>query len=275
MLSHWIRVLRTKPHLPSTSQQDIEPPKVDETPGKPPAGVWVAVSGALAVVVSIVAALGLQEDFLRRMVRNDPEGTAWSITAVIVGAALPVILLLFPRTQRATPVVTIFSAVIIVAGMIGVLQTGARSLHSRDMPSLSLSAAKSSSGAVTVTSEATAAALRSTEKMLLRIYGIGSSAGEDSTLDPCRESSFPSLDVPPTGSRVLQWGEAGPDRTGTAKVSDNLVIAGDKFTFVCAYAALSGGEIREGDFFAASLLDLRTLTSTTTEPKPTPTPTTP
>jgi hypothetical protein len=63
---------------------------------KVPPGAWLAIGAAVPVVVAILAALGIQEDLLRRMVRNDPDGTAWAIGFVIVGASVPVILVLVP-----------------------------------------------------------------------------------------------------------------------------------------------------------------------------------
>lgn len=245
--------------------------KDEQTPEKAPAGVWVAASAALAAVVAIFATLGIEEDILRRMVRNSPEETAWSISLVIIGASVPLVLLLIRMTRRWVTVLivvaSIVSAVFVVVGMTRVLWTGAESLNSRDMPGLSLTAVKSPSGAVTITSEATAPALRSSEKMLLRIYAVGpSEPGDLSAL--CRSGSEPALEVLPTGSRVLQWGEAGPDRTGAAKVSDTVVINGDDFSFVCAYAALVSAPGEEG-YLAWSVVDLRTLTFVPTEPQPT------
>ncbi|MFD1210652.1 hypothetical protein ACFQ36_01175 [Arthrobacter sp. GCM10027362] len=283
-----IRIFRTAPQLGPRVEQnstvasspETEPSKNEGTPEKPPVGVWVAISAALAVVVAIFTALGLEEDLLRRMVRNDPRGTAWAIGFVIVGASVPVILLLIPKTRRwataLTAVVTILSALLVVTGMIKVLWTGAESLHSRDMPGLSLSAVKSSSGAVTITSEATAAALRSSERILLRIYAVGSSASTDLDVERlCRDVDWPASNVPSSGSRVLHWGEAGPDRTGTAKVSESLVINGDDFSFVCAYTALLWKPPKEEPYFASSVVDLRSLTfaPTETERIPTSTPT--
>lgn len=235
----------------------------------PPPGVWVAVSAALAVVVSIFAGLGIEQDLLRRMVRNDPDGVAWAVGLVIVGAALPVILLLVNLSGRRawattlTSLVTVFSALLVVVGMINVLRTGTESLHSRDMPSLSLSAVKSPSGAVTVTSEAKAPALRSTEKMLLRIYGIGPSASEDLNVDSlCRGTRWPDIKGPSSGSGVLQWGESGPDKTGTASVQESLVVNSNDYRFVCAYAVLFNAP-NEQPYSAWSVVDLRSLQAST------------
>ena len=83
-----------------------------------------------------------------------------------------------------------------------------------------------------------------------------------------RSGKEPALNVLPTGSRVLQWGEAGPDRTGAAKVSDAVVINGDDFSFVCAYAALVNAPGEEG-YLAWSVVDLRTLAFVPTDPQPT------
>lgn len=259
-------------------KQGVAPPK--ETPAaedkeepvrQPPPGVWVAVSAALAVVVSIFAALGIEEDVLRRMVRNYPEATAGAISLVIVGASTPLVLLLVrttkgSRRKRGVAAVSVVSAAGVIVGLVAVLWTGAESLNSRDMPGLSLTAVKSQSGAVSITSEATAAALRSRERMLLRIYGVSHSPSQDLAQD-CQSPDFPALQVPATGSRVLQWGEAGPDKSGAAKVSETVVIKGDEFSFVCAYAILIN-DPREESYHALATVDLRSLTFVPSQPKP-------
>lgn len=251
-------------------------PKNSANEAKGPAGVWVAISAALVVVVAILAALGIEEDFLRRMVRNDPQGIARSIGFVMVGASLPVVLLLLRlfrggKRQLAalTAVVAVASALLVVLGMINVLRAGADSLHSRDMPGLQLSVAKSSNGAVIITAEATAASLRSNEKMLLRLYGVGSSASDETMAAlPCLSSQELNIYAPQTGSGVLQWGETGPDKTGTAKISESLVVDGTKFSFVCAYAVLLN--VQPGEpYFSRSVVDLRSLAPAATVPTPT------
>lgn len=253
------------------AEEDAKNPEKEPVPP----GAWVAVTAALGVVVAIFAGLGIEQDLLRRMVRNDPEGVAWAIGFVIVGASIPVILFVIRliRGRLAavfTAVVSIVSAVLVVIGMINVLRTGTESLHSRDMPSLSLSAVKSASGAVAITADATAPALRSTEKMLLRVYGVGSSASEDLDLDAlCRNTQWPGIKASSSGSGVLQWGEAGPDTTGTAKVHQNLIVDGNNYRFVCGYAVLFNAP-NEQPYYAWSVVDLRSLVVTPTTPAPTP-----
>lgn len=75
------------------------------------------------------------------------------------------------------------------------------------------------------------------------------------------------------GRQRRRRGESGPDRTGTAKVSESLVINGDNISLVCAYAALwNPSSSKEKFYFAWSVVDLRTLTFTPTKSEPTPTP---
>lgn len=253
---------------------DAAAPKGKEAPPGSPLGVWVAASAALAVVVAIFAALGIEEDILRRMVRNFPDATATAISLVIIGASVPVVLLLIrmsrPWVTVLLVILSIVSAFLVIIGMTRVLHIGADSLNSRDMPGLSLSAVKSESGSIIVTSEATASALRSSEKMLLRIYAVGTSDSED-LVTLCRSAQEPASAVPSSGSRVLQWGEAGPDGTGAAKVSQTLTINDDDFSFVCAYAALERAPDEDGKAYLAwSVVDLRSLTFAPLEPEPTP-----
>jgi uncharacterized BrkB/YihY/UPF0761 family membrane protein len=138
---------------PTTAAQVAEGKKETE---KPPPGTWVAVSAALAVVVAIFTGLGIEEDILRRMVRNFPRATGIGISLVIIGASVPLVLLLL-RTAKSSwrkwvMRAKIGSAAAVVVGLVVVLWTGAESLNSRDMPAVSLTAVKSQSGAVTITS---------------------------------------------------------------------------------------------------------------------------
>jgi hypothetical protein len=254
----------------SSAPKSKEAPK--KAPEKPAPGVWVAASAALAVVVAVLASLGIEEDILRRMVRNYPRATGFGISLVILGASIPLVLLLL-RTRRswarkAVRGISIASAAAVVIGLVVVLWTGALSLNSRDMPAVSLSAVKSESGAITITSEATAAALRSREKMLLRIYAYSKSPGQDLPRD-CQSGDIPGLEAPSTGARILQWGEAGPDKSGFAKVTETVAVNGDEYSFACAYTVLQNVEEDDNVYFAWSTVDLRTLTYAPAGQKPT------
>ena len=231
-----------------------------------PPGVWVAVAAAVAIVATIFTTLGVEGDTLRRMVRNEPDSTAAAISWVIVGAAiflLPVLWKLVPLTGRWDVIVLVIlylaSAVAVVYGLTRVLTVAADSLNSRDMPGLALKVTKSSTSTATIESEATAAAMRSSDKMLLRIYGVGADYTGDLRA-ACQSGELPSVDTPPAGSRLLQWGEAGPDKAGAVKISDTLVVDTSNFRHVCAYAALiHDRNSNEAYQLAWSIVDLQNL----------------
>jgi hypothetical protein len=103
--------------------------------------------------------------------------------------------------------------------------------------------------------------------MLLRIYAYSRSPSQDLPRD-CNSGDWPTLQVPATGARVLQWGEAGPDKTGSAKVSETVVINGDDFSFICAYAVLQNPEQEKKVYFAWATVDIRSLTFLPVEPNP-------
>jgi len=258
---------------------DKEPEKKPEKePEKTPPGVWVAVSAALAAVLAIFTALGIEGETLRRMVRNAPDDTALAMTLIIIGAAITVIPLLsqplvslWPKAVWLIVASSALSGILVVAGMGKLVSTGAFSLNARETPSLSLKAVKSPSGVVTIDSEANAPSLRNREKMLLRIYGVGPSETAQPH-DLCNSDGKPEASA--AGSRVLKWGESGPDKIGAAKVSESLVLNSTEFRFVCAYTALQGEENNPyTDRWAVSMLDLSSLAVLTPEPEqPQPTP---
>ncbi|MBU8866616.1 hypothetical protein [Paenarthrobacter aromaticivorans] len=260
------RLQSPSPPIPT----ETPPVAKDDDKGSPqtPPGVWVAIAAAVAIIATIFTTLGVEGDTLRRMVRNEPDATGTAISWVIFGAAiflLPVLVKLLPITGRWISIVLAVcyfaSAVAVVYGLIRVLNVAADSLNSRDMPGLSLKVTKSSSNAATIESEATAASIRSSDKMLLRIYGVGAEFTGD-LRDACQDGQLPTVDTPPAGSRLLQWGEAGPDKAGAVKISDTLVVDTTNVRHVCAYAAL----IREHNStepyqLAWSIIDVQNLTS--------------
>lgn len=271
-----VRMTRTPPAAQVVSNgdpaADQEPEKKPEKePEKTPPGVWVAVSAAIAAALGIFTALGIEGETLRRMVRNAPDDTAQGMTLIIVGAAITVIPLLsqplvslWPKAVWLIVASSAVSGLLVVAGMGMLVSTGAFSLNAREAPSLSLKAVKLPSGVVTIDSEAVAPSLRNRERMILRIYGVGPSETAQ-PYDFCNSDSKPEASV--AGSRVLKWGESGPDKTGSAKISESLVLTSTEFRFVCAYTALEG-EVGSPytDRWAVSMLDLSSLAVLPPEP---------
>lgn len=250
--------------------QETESPSKKEDDDKggasTPPGVWVAIAAAVAIVATIFTTLGVEGDTLRRMVRNEPDATAQAISWVIFGAAiflLPVLLKLTPLAGRWDAILLVvlyfISAAAVVYGLTRILAVAADSLNSRDMPGLSLKVTKSSANTATIESEATAAAMRSSDKMLLRIYGVGADYTGDLRA-ACQSGAQPSVDAPPAGSRLLQWGEAGPDKAGAVKIGDTLVVDTSNLRHVCAYAALMHDRnSNEAYQLAWSIVDLQNL----------------
>lgn len=251
------------------SQVTEAPPEKDDDGkgGQTPPGVWVAIAAAVAIVATIFTTLGVEGDTLRRMVRNEPDATAEAISWVIVGAAiflLPVLVKMLPLTGRWDVIVVVAlyfaSALAVVYGLTRVLTVAADSLNSRDMPGLSLQVTKSSPNAATIESEATAAAVRSSDKMLLRIYGVGADYTGD-LRGTCQDGRTPTMDTPPAGSRLLQWGEAGPDKSGAVKITSSLVVDTSNLRHICAYAALIHDRNSNEPFqLSWSIVDLQNLT---------------
>lgn len=261
-----------------------------------PDKVRAAVLLALAAATAVFAALGIEGETLRRVVRNDPEGTATFIGLVIVGLSIPLIVLapvvVGRRNQvqnadsKWEQVVNIVSAGLVVLGLMGLVVMSASSLHEREMPTLSTSPAKVSGGTINIKYKATAPSLRSDEKILLRVVAFTSEIEEDNLSRLCLD---PEVILPNSDNtdpemekrRVIYWGESGPNRAGEASVTADVSASTPDFRYVCAFTTLFNTDqavnAEERSYFAWSVTDLlnpldetQKAPSTTT---PTPTPT--
>jgi hypothetical protein len=218
----------------------------------------MAAAGAL--VVGVLAALGISGNLLVRMVRHFQWHTFWALVAVIV-----ILSLLLITTLRKDP-----PAAILVAGLAVTLAftawLGAESQSNRENPSVSLSVTRSSTSGLSVTAKATGSGLRSDDKMLLRVLGIEESFETDQDLEKnvneeCRWGSL-ERKHPEVAQHVMAWIETGPNTSGDASTENTIPVPSD-VRYVCAFAILSphGDPLGEPNNWA--LIDLAYVTSST------------
>lgn len=251
---------------------------------------------ALLAAAAVFTALGIEGETLRRVVRNDPYGTAWPIAFLVIGLSAPLLYIAFKEAwapfleafrkipwKKGNPghvfrgalraVAMYFLALLIflpgllvVVGLGWLVFGGARSLHEREMPMLSATASKASEGTVNIKYKAVAPSLRSDETVLLRVVAFTSEVeGDDlarlcltgEVIRPNPEDMNSDLKV----RRILHWGESGPTKAGEATVTADVNASTSEFRYVCAYSRLFNveGERSRQDqkpYYAWSVTDL-------------------
>ncbi len=251
-------VVKDKTPKPNNSSAD----------GLSPSTIGTVMAAAGTLVVGVLAALGVSGNLLARMVRRFPLITFLILTAVIAFVSL---LLVSTLLQERLPVARVLSVVSVVGLAIALgfaAGFGARSQTYRENPSVSLSVTKSEKS-ISVTAKATGSALRSDDRMLLRVLGLEGSFKSDAELaqkayDECRWGSLlrHNPDVP---QHVMAWIETGPNTSGDAS-AENTIPVPSNLRYVCAFAILSprgGDPVKNPGPRNWALIDLAYVTSST------------
>ena len=199
------------------------------------AGIGLAV----ALVVAIYAAIGIQGDLLTRAVRNTPWVISIAFILVIVGVALPFFQLRKKASERRRRVFEVVGLSLVVLGSISAIVAGGYALAERELPDLTMTPEwpEVPAAATTVTVTATATSLRSNEDVMLRVIGITPGSPQE-LRDSCVNAGGPWVDPTVGGDgQIIFWGTSGPSPTGAAKVS-TVVLNPSEYVYLCAYAAL-------------------------------------
>jgi hypothetical protein len=226
--------------------------------------VRLGIPVAIAVVVGVFVALGIEGDVRARLVRNAPNAVSAAFSLAMVGLALPLLDLATNRKRRR--LIGTLGGIVLLLGAVLAVVIGARGLSDRENPALSITPVLVDEDVVRVDVAASAPTLRSDEKMLVRVAAVRLQAlpllrplCEDEDLVtsswPPKELATPVANIPEP-LRVLHWGETGPNSNGNASQSITVQVLRTEFSHVCVYAALftkPGGEPRA----TLGLADLR------------------
>lgn len=231
--------------------------------------VRLGIPLAMAVVVGVFVALGIEGEVRARLVRNAPSAVSAAFSLAIVGLALPLLDLATNRRRRR--LIGSLGGIVLLLGAVLAVVIGARGLSDRENPTLSVTPVlvDLANDSVRVDIVAAAPTLRSDEKMIVRVAALRLEALTQ--LRPLCQSSelvtstWPPKEVTakiagtPEPVRVLHWGENGPDNSGKASKAVTVQLSRREFTHVCVYAALftkPGGDARatlaEADLRAAA-----------------------
>lgn len=257
---------------PTTADPDTpDLPKDPPTDPPPTIPIPAAVSTnvfyiGIALVVAVLALIGVQGDLLGRLIRADPESFSRAMTIVVLGTAAAALLppvavcVVWIRSDRRTSaerltlatapgpdlatfltaIAVIVGTVFLAAGVTIALNGGITSQSDRDVPRLTLSADRTSTGDLHIVGEATAISMRLSEHLLFRvaiIRGDDLIIGEEAAA--CSAVNLQPGVASSSSGDVLYWSENGPDAAGTSKVSADLLIDGADAAFICAQSVLS------------------------------------
>jgi hypothetical protein len=250
-----------------------------------------AIPAAYGVIIALLVALGIQGEVLTRLLRNEPIPMAIAFGLAIVGAALPLIGIAISGVVRATSTrdgrvagtrvaaartwglwLNVAGATMLLAGVILALVAGIWTFSDREQPTLTItSSSVDDAESAEITFEASALSLSTEDKMLLRVIVLlDRTADVQQANEVCRNAS--SVAPPADGespASVLFWGETGPNATGATANTATVRVAANRWTFVCALAALSDtrdyGQGSGDQRFVSTLVDVRNVPVSSTD----------
>lgn len=219
-------------------------PAADPSPWEPPP----ALAAGLAVLVAALAAVGVSGGALQRAVRNEPGWFILVFTSAVLLATVMAVAF-FRRSGRGLPAVV--ASVVIGALAAFSMVLGAASLDVREKPAVSLSAARTATGGLVVTVNATGSGLRADEDMLVQLRALerfpttvtdfaGNLPESHGTNWACAASQFqttpPEAPTVPDVGPLLAWQQAGPDADGAATIEMVVPYDADVPDGFCAAA---------------------------------------
>jgi hypothetical protein len=204
-------------------------------------GVRAAIPLGVAVVIGVLAGVGIDEDARTRLLRNTPGGITIALAVAMAGVTLPLVW----RSGWAGRVIGVLGAVAILGGSIWALDLGANSLSDRDNPTVMFTTQRNADdpSRVTAAINAEASFLRSDEAMLVRVLALRWAA-HGHYRDICRRAD-PDLSVgDDRAARLILWHESGPNSSGHAGTIRQFELSRDRYVAVCYYVALRDRDTR-------------------------------
>lgn len=211
----------------------------------------LAIPLGVALIVGLLAAIGIDGDPRDRLFRNEPQKLARALTLAVFGVGIPVfaqqVLSHIPSDWRwykpwisiaAPMIVLVISGALILLASIQALNIGAHGLAEREQPSLTMTpSGLREGGDVRVTVGAAAPSLASYEKMLLRVVAIEGKRDSGRHAAVC-DVPHDSSNGAPVPHSVVHWVESGPTRARNVESTATVQVSPKEVGYVCAYAAL-------------------------------------
>lgn len=193
-----------------------------------------ALAAGAALVVSVLAAVGISGDLLTRAARNRPVELSLLLVAVIAVVATYTIWL--NRSRH------LFSAAVgaIALVLCATVLFGAGSVAEREQPRVSLGAV-SEQNLIKLTVKANGSGLKSEHDLLVQVHALTTFPETEDASIECRHNRFeryrPGRE-PRWPGPLLLWQQAGPDGDGEVNVEASLEVPIGRYQGVCVWAAL-------------------------------------
>jgi hypothetical protein len=242
----------------------------DKGLGRVPKAAQIAAWTYFALLVAVLAALGIQGDILTRLIRNLPLLFGLGVVLAIVGGVVSAAVLIWPEAKHARGLLAagIAAAVVGVCVSVG---SGIFSFSTREAPSLDLVVTQTADNTLHVTVDAAAISLKSDESMLLRVITLADPP-PDNPYQYCHDSTQRGQDML-KDTKILLWAESGVTSSGEATTNWSADIDEEGVRYVCAMAIVSPRSTNEERTSVVGIVDVTKLVIPT--PSPTPTPTSP
>lgn len=245
------------------SSAPAEPPAPPAAPAEPPAPpggdngdgdknpsktIQVAAWTYFALLIAVLAAIGIQGDVLTRQIRNDPKLFATAVIITLVGGALTAVVLMFARS-KVTYTLVGAGVVLSLVGVCMAVWSGTDMIARREPPALAFSVSRLDPNVVHVKADADAISLQAHETLLLRVALFGDPSLDDADTLPrdpwywCANSDRWILNdlsaAPEMKARIVAWSFTGTDSTGEADLTWESDLNIEGVRYVCAYAAVT------------------------------------
>lgn len=177
---------------------------------------------AAALVIGVLAALGVSGDLLARMVRNSPDDVARPLTVMlVVGGLIGCFAIVRTKAATSVKVIGIVATFVVVCSLVKVADVAKASQEKRERPSVHLELTRDDKGNLSLTGGASATSLKSNENLLLQVIQLDEPVA---TYAELRGVCTDAVNVLQPGTdayggdniRVLSWAEVGPDSKGAA-----------------------------------------------------------
>jgi len=200
-------------------------------------------ASAVALVVAVLAAVGVAGDVLTRAIRNDPIAVPLIVSAVLLAVGIPALIITKRWLQRGGIIALLL--VLIAASLYG-----GRSVADREIPRAAISAKTDENRVTTLTVDASGSSLRTRDDMLVQVIGLPDLADFQRLTAEC-EGSRLRTQFDAQGNRIpvpfdsdkgdlLAWQRYGPDKEGDVSATITLEVPAGRYQGTCVYAALRG-----------------------------------
>ncbi|MEY9951029.1 hypothetical protein [Leifsonia sp. EB34] len=206
------------------------------TPDPAPSGTSdvfrAAIYVSFALLIGILAALGIQGDTMQRMIRTYSDWFALALTLLFAGAAVPLATGFWRKGgSRWLKGVEILGVALMVAAISWSVYLASDSIRNKEAPSVTVTVRRVSPTMLHLVAKVHGTSLLTYEKAVMGVFAM-----TDDTKD-CDIFSKGFKDYQPNRLAV-DWSESTPNAAGVADITFDSYLSAAKIQYVCAWGGL-------------------------------------